>query len=586
MPSLLLILLTLAACAAPPPWAKKPVKTDAPGAPAAGLVDAQVEPINGMVKMTDRASGRVLLSPAGQPIWSPDEGAPAPQGQSPAAVEIVSKPGGFDAVVRITNRTATPMSPGKIAITGFRFGKEVVSRDFRIDGKETTLNHLNRPYTPGGWFYPDGLYSPVAILGEGDVRVGASLIYPILEYKHQTRIGVFARRENPGRGLVWEFSFNLNAPGADGRKLSLEGDIPPGETRTYTVAVRAVNSPQAWEQTLQPYADYFKEKYGGVRYERDPRPVQAFSVAASGQVGPGNPMGFRQDKLRPDLHGYGPWAENILRSVGLGWKRSMVWAAAGATEKGQEKNVPLKFSSQWGAGPGRPARMQDFSQSLQRVGRGGGNLGLWWSRSAMLAVSYDPPTFVPLDPDDPAQAEAALKDLDAALAAGATTIGLDAFRNMDIWKAYPWLQRMQARAPGVKFVIEPPLGDIMHTLAPCFLLTTRAGEGVMRIETRHYLADMLNPGHETWGFTRLDRLSSYLKRDITSADVMAEMQRAATLGYVPVASTGAALDPRLVAAESWKTHPAPIPDLAADAPAPRRKGFKAKAPEDDGFEME
>lgn len=585
MPSLLVIVLSIAACAAAP--AKRPgqkAASPSKAAIAAAMVDAQVESSGGMVKMTDRATGAVLISPAGLPVWSPDEGKAPPPGQGPAAVEIVPRDGGFDAIVTIVNNTNAPLSPGRIAISGIRFGREVVSRDFRFDGKEITIDHLNRPYAPGGWFYPDGLYSPVAIVGEGQYRIGASLHYPILDYKHQTRIGVFARRENPGRALVWELSFNLNAPGSNGRKFSQDGNLAPGEQRTYTVCVRAVKEPDAWELVFRPYAEYFKERYGPVRYERDARPVQAFSFSSSGQIAKGNPMGFRQEKMRPDVNGYGPWADHILRFAGMGWKRSMVWGAAGAAPKGEEKNIPFKFASQWRTGPGSLPRMRDFSQALPRVGRSGANLGLWWSRSALVATDWDPPTFVELDPDNPDHVSAAFADLDAAVAAGAQTIGLDAYRMMDIWKAYPWMLRLQERAPGVKFVIEPPLGDIMHTLAPCFLVATRTGEGDLRLDTRHYLADMLNPGHETWGFTRLDRLANFLKREVASNDVVAEMQRVAGLGYIPVASTGVPVDARLQAVESWKTLPPPSADPTRGMTLSKQRGKKTA--DDDAFELE
>ena len=585
MSSVLMIALTIASCVGAAPKSKN---NPPPPPPAfnAGLIDAQVEQQNGMVKMTDRATGVVIISPAGHAIWSPEEGKKAGPGESPAAVEIVPQRGGFDAVVRITNRTTAPMAPGRIAISGFRFGREVQSRDFRFDGKEVVINHLNRPYAPGGWFYPDGLYSPVAMVGEGEYRVGASLLYPIMDYKHQTRIGVFARRETPGKALVWELSFNLNAPGADGNKFSPEGNLDPGEERTYTVCVRAVRGPDAWEEVFEPYAEYFEEKYGGVRYQRDPRPVQAFSVSSSGQIAKGNPMGFRQEKMRPDVHGYGPWAEHIIRYVGLGWKRSMVWAAAGAAPKGEEKNIPYKFASQWRTGPGSLPRLRDYSQSLPRVAQGGGNLGLWWGRSALVATDWDPPTFTLLDPENPEHVAAAFADLDAAVAAGAQTIGLDAFRMMDMWKAYPWLQRLQERAPGVKFIIEPPLGDIMHTLTPCFLVATRSGEGELRLNTRHYLADMLNPGHEIWGFTRLDRLESFLKRPVTSADVVAEMERVAGLGYVPVAATAVPAPPNLAAAESWRTHPAPSPDPTEGMVLSKQRGKKSAPPPEGEFEFD
>ncbi len=592
MHALIAFVLAIASCSAPPSWTQSGREPTSPRARTGStaragdaLINATVVREGDAVRMIDASTGVVLLAPAGKPIWSPDDPRQIPTGVNPASVEINPQPGGFDAVVRLTNPTQRPMSPGAITITGFRFGRAIHSRDFRFDGKEVTIDHLNRPYSPGGWFYPDGLYSPVAMMGEGDYRVAASLLYPILDYKHQVRIGVFARRVPKERSLVWEFSFNLNAPGEDARKLSEDGFLAPGEQRTYTVCIRAVHNPDAWQQTLEPYRRFFRENYGEVRYDRDPRPVRAFSTAASGQIRAGNPLGFRQDRLRPDLHGYGPVADELITYVNRGWKRTMVWAAAGATDRGEHKNVPYKFSAQWRAGPGVNARMQDFSTQLPRVERSGGDLGLWWSRSTMVATSWDPPTFIDMDPTNSEHVSAVLADLDAAVAAGATMIGLDAFRRMDIWEAYDWMQILQQRAPDVKFVVEPPLGDVMHTLAPCFLLATRAGEGDLRLETRHYLADFLNPGHETWGFTRVDRLESFLGRPATATDVATEMQRVATLGYVPIASTGLPVDQRLVAAESWRTLPPPSRDPAADAPVVKKRTKKKGASSDEEFEF-
>lgn len=534
----------------------------APSAPAAGsmLVRAQ----DGGVLITD--GGREVLVPAGEPVWSPDGPGPEPR----ASIDVRPVENGADIVVTLVNPHQQPARPGRIVLGGFQFGRSITARDFRHDGKPYTLEHRGRPLSPGGWYYPQGLYSPVAVFGDERHTVGVSLIYPILEYRHQVRIGVFAARPKKrspaatGDGLVWEANFNLNPDGGDeDDKHEPRGDLRPGETREYTLAVRIVRAGEGWERSLAPYAEHFSSTYGGVRYQRDPRPVGAFTVAASGQVTEDNPYGFRQERMRPDKHGYAPWAELLIETVRSGWVRTMVWMAAGADEKFDEKNMPYKFGMQWGANAPANSRLRDAFTQLPRVRMAGGDLGLWWSRSAQVVTSWSPPAYAPLDPDNPEHRAAAFADLDAALAAGATTIGLDAFRKMPVWDAARWLPALQEHAPGVKFIVEPPLGDVMHTMAPCFLLATRPGEGDLRLEHRHYLADMLNPGHEIWGFIRLDRLESFLGRKPSAQDIEAEMRRVARLGYVPVVGSVGKLDPSITAAESWRTLPAASPEPGA-----------------------
>ena len=168
--------------------------------------------------------------------------------------------------------------------------------------------------------------------------VGVSLLYPVLEYKHDVLItvnkagGVF---KGPKESRGWYVAFNLsNSPGAKAHTtLSNPATLQPGQTRSYTVAVRAIKrsppkrnqsptGPQDWLETLVPYRDHFQKLYGQVPYVRDNRAVQGKAAGDVGITSDRNPRGFFGDNTsRPDIAGFGPLATRL--SEPNGFKRVM-----------------------------------------------------------------------------------------------------------------------------------------------------------------------------------------------------------------------------------------------------------------------
>jgi hypothetical protein len=152
-----------------------------------------------------------------------------------------------------------------------------------------------------------------------------------------------------------------------------------------------------------------------------------------------------------------------------------------------------------------------------------------------------------------------MAELDAAVRAGATEIGLDTFnmRYTPVWKLVPWLERMRESYPGVKFIIEPISSDIMHRLGAMFILGWNAEEVHEEADLYHlnnpfYLADLLLPGHESWGAFSY-HLHVAHGFPVTPELVQQDMERFASMGYVPVMLSDPISPREVTAAESWLT---------------------------------
>ncbi len=494
-----------------------------------------------MVEVTDTANGYGVIRPNQQPLWSPDTSRPNSSAAQPS-IAVVPKDGGFDVVYTFENRTSSPAPLGRLALGGIRMGNKVKLRDFRYDGKPGEIDNGGRPYFLGGYVYPHDVYSPVVVCSNDQYQVGVSLQYPVMDYKHE----VFIRLETPGGhfmrdGANWQVLMDLNPLQTVGARYSQAGDLRPGERRTYTMSVRITGSAQDWVQTLQPYKEYFASKYGGVRYQRDLRPVSAVPLAQAHQLSPSNPYGFDIAALRPDLRGFGPWADELLRVNQRGWSRIMLWAPTGLYRQNLDNNYPFQFTSFWMQGAQHNHRMGDAPTQLRRVANTPGiTFGLWWGRAAQVMTSWDTPDAVLLNPDNPAHVAAAQRELDLALQAGVKEIGLDTLTLMYAWDAYRWLGMLRERAPGVKFVVEPACPDFLHTLGARFVQGNRPqNERQFTLEESQRIADFLLPGHETWAFVRSDYLRGIRGPGTmpTPADVEQEALRFASMGYTPCVTT-------------------------------------------------
>ncbi len=508
--------------------------------------------INDRVEMRF-ADGSVLARPAQEPLHA------GGRGRRDLIFDLDVQPvaDGFDAILTIANPTTESLPGGKFHIGEFLLGPSISWQDFNTDGHADTIT-LDEQTHPRGWGYPMQLYSPVAVARNNDFAVGVSIQYPVLEYEQSVRIELVSPTEVGGDGKAgWAIDIWLANRGD-----SYNDDVPAGASREYRITVRVSDEPDEWIRTLVPYREYFRNMYGGVSYTRDPRPIKATSIALQSRANSSSPLGFTRSSMRPDVHGWEPWADEFKRNR-HDWNRLMVWTPTGVYRRNHQNNFPFLFTSHWLEGAQYGHNMGDAVAELSQVPGDDFALGLWWGRSCQVMREWDMPAWEPLDPDNSEHVQLAFTELDLAAQAGATMIGLDAFAHAytPTWKLHGWLRAMQERYPQITFISESRNPDILHRLAPTYIDAYVFDPRIQDVEQLRVvksplvLADFLLPGHETWAGLAFNRIKqAYVGGDVPTHVIRAEAQRAAQLGYVPVIFANEA--PRAQefdAVESWRT---------------------------------
>ncbi|HPO94259.1 MAG TPA: hypothetical protein PL072_12400, partial [Phycisphaerales bacterium] len=464
-----------------------------------GTPTVTVSPESERLVIKDAATQEVVFDQQNMPMWQLWD----PRLQ--ASVRRQVQPDGVDLIYTFTNPTDEALPIGELVVGNFNMGSEIEFRSAH------NLNNWNRTrsgpqYGAPGGYYPRDTYSPVWVMRNDRHVIGISLLYPLLEYKHDIQIVQFTWTQTPQPCTDWAFYIGLSNRAAGG-PLRFDARIPAGQTRVYTVTVRVENDRNDWLHTLVPYRDFFRSLYGGVAYTRDTRPVMPQSASMGNDLSASNPFGYvGGPQARPDLHGWGPWINNVLAKR-PDWARFMVWAPSGMFNAPQslELNYPYQFTTNWLSDP-QTATATDPTNGLPRIKNAGCELGLWWGRSLQLMRQWNPTSWESFDPDNPEHRALALAEMDLAVAAGATCIGLDTFvaDTTPSWKVVEWLQTMRTRYPSVKFITEPLQFDVMHRLAGSFLLISSWGgppdvNNLFPLKEPLLLADFLLPGHETWG---------------------------------------------------------------------------------------
>lgn len=530
---------------------------------------AEGEPIvrttltNNRLSMVDIENDFQLIQP--MPAYTTFSGnAPGVVGNT----TLQEQPNGFDLIYTFTNTGAQPARLSRLIIGKLNMGNNVWYREYRHIGEPKQADYNNYAYQ--AFNYPSSHYSPVWTLYNDDYAMSISIQYPIMTYKHDVRVMLGSSpaasppSEGP-RGWFIEYRMaNMGDETSTGR-IPWPGTLASGETRTYVVSVRVTKNPADWIRTLTPYRDYFRSMYGGVRYQRDPRPVRPILVALNHMISEQNPYGFADHGgRRPDLFGWRPWTDDIKQANQ--WSRVMLWAPTGLYDQNRSMNYPFQFTTRWQV-EARMANVFDDEVGLPSVGRAGISLGLWWGRTLQLSREWNSAQWEVFDPDNPAHVRAALDEMDLAVRAGAKEIGLDTFNPgyVPIWKLVPWLERLRELYPDVKFIIEPITCDILHRLAATWIVAWNLDESQIHspedaydLPHPFYLADLLVPGHESWG-----ALSYHVHRrygmQITPEVLQRDAERLAEYGFVPLLFDSPP-DPREIrASESWlRTLPADV----------------------------
>lgn len=532
----------------------------------------------GKLTVRNAMTGEIIITQRSLQFWGP---VPGIQPLQPT-VEVLPQDRGYDLVYTFVNSGSTPRSQGQFQIGVLSLGPEIS----QIDGgyRGSPFRYESAPTARViARYYPKTMYAPVWVMRDGRYSIGVSVHYPILEYKHDFRFimrkaaAAYANGEgNPGWWI--EARLSNNPSENDAQKMNHEAIIAPGETRRYVVSVRVTDSQERWMETLLPYRDYFRQLYGALRYERRTTPIRGTTLAINSAISDENPYGWAMmDARKPDMVGWEKQIEEIAKHKS--WGGIMVWAPTGLYARNKNHNYPYQFTSRWLENDNVRTALDSRIGFPSVIRKSRSELGLWWGRSVQVFDAWDAEHFEPFDPDNPVHVERSLKEIDLAVRAGTTIIGLDTFSHnyTPTWKLYRWLEYLTWRYPQVRFVTEPMQCDFIHTLAAgyvdgfSFSTTLQRIEDYYLLNGPHYLADFLLPGHETWASMGYSGMSQF-NVEPTTQRAYEDMERYAAYGFVPMFHVSFSLERDIRAAESWLT------SVPQDLQIPRSEWVQKKAP--------
>lgn len=513
----------------------------APQQPDVGLhVDASL--FAGDLMIEDRASGLPLVMRQLDPLYEHFPGAEA------VTARLSMRPArdGADVVLTLTNTGGEPLRAGRVRVGLLNLGGSIVAPDPAhperlIRGERERMDAVVRTY-------PIDAYMPAIALRGDRHAAGLSIAYPILEYEHDVSMEVSSPNVGPKGGgpRGYEVVFALSNMPDRVAALAHECVIPPGEKRTYTISIRFTDTPDDWMRTLLPYREYFRARYGGVAYERDPRAVTLERLARTEAITGENPRGWIVHPLiRPDRNGWSPLASELEKR--RNWDRVVLEGVAGAPPT--EQYTPFHFTTALDADP-RLSLVLSPDSPLRAVP----DLGLVWLRSGSIFGRQG--QRLPIDPDSVGQQKHLQEEVDALRRAGAGTLVLDGFdhRSSPLWRRIGWMQLIAERAPGLRMVVRGGC-DLTHVLGAISydgLDRTASGvDGLLPVATPFELADFLLPGHETWLEVDYDVYREKFNAVVSQSQVESDVARVTSLGFVPAMYTSRPLRRGYVAHESW-----------------------------------
>lgn len=449
---------------------------------------------------------------------------------------------GFDLHVTFTNPTDKPQPLGSLTLGGIRMADTLRTFDFTAGSEPVTLDRqitaraavqrerpisaaLSELQLAGSW--PRNLYSPVAVLADDRFTMGVSILYPGVSHRHGVTVVVGDGPRMDGDGGPWWYV-----------QFRLDGTLAPGGSQHYVLAVRFAPPETHWLTTLLPYREHFRSLYGPVQHRRDPRPVLATVMADSRTASPSNPRAFLDAKLRPDLHGFGPWVREITTRRNLGFARTMLWAPSGLYSRHPDRNYPANTLTGLDDLP-------IMRQSLPMLGDLGRNMSVgYFLGSVMRAERGWDRAVQPERVDWSAEASRSLvlAELAAAAQLNASDVALAGLVGDDPAPLLLMVRLIRDRFPNLRFIAEPMPADLIHNLIGGITSD-------QDVDHPHLLADFINPGHETWVILYNKRLATRLGRKPTPSERSSEQTRYAELGFVPVELNLAPLPPGTLAAD-------------------------------------
>ncbi|HZW10466.1 MAG TPA: hypothetical protein VFF69_11235 [Phycisphaerales bacterium] len=509
------------------------------------------------IVVTDRDSGRVLYDQRTLRLYDSRKS----DELVVPTVSVVPHPTGMDLVYTYTNDRGYTRPLADMRIGVFALEDELIMQNADMrGGDDLAISHDNRPTI--AYTYPSNIYSPVYVLREQNLAMGLSVHYPMMEYQHDVQIRLASAPEDgpPDQPQGWMFTLRVSTLDGDtqGKKgwICYPAAVGPRQTQSYTVAIRFTNRSREWVRTLVPYREYFRGMYGGVHYVRREHAILGYTTGDAADLREDNQFGFRSEQVRPDIHGFGPMVQHMLRPQG--WREIMLVKATGQFYTNRNWNYPFLFASELDRSPEFQTAF-DPVIGLASLPMHGRELSLLWGRALEVAEEWDPVNCETFDLFSQDHRNRAFAELDAADRLGATTIGLDCYSHhtAPVWETYVWLKEMQRRYP-FQFVIEPMASDVLHTLAPTQLRGWEERESKLNIPSDiyhftgpHLLADFLLPGHECVLAMRYTALEEVFGIEVTQALIDFDVLRFASWGFRPEMFTEFDLTREVRAAKTW-----------------------------------
>lgn len=454
-----------------------------------------------------------------------------------AVIDSVLTDNGVDTLITLTNASNTVSE-----LPNFRLGPlnvDPVSKwiDFREVGRSTPLDALG---TSSSATYPGLLYSPVAALTTGGNMFAVSVMYPLLEFKHEVRLSLCRSK---GKYYI-ELGFN-NPPWIASNeyrygKLAHLSRLAPGESRSYRVSARKTTTSNGLKEAISPYVDYFHRTYG-TKLEYSPRRsrISGYLMATTDHCSADNPHGWSSEDIRPDRNGYSQIFLGLLERLSS-VDRVILWAPSGLNCLDKSKNYPFNMLTPLMEQRTIRGPAEVFGRATLAEAK---SLGVWWGHSAEPRASWEASSVVSLSSQPDAAYELCKKELSIARALHFTTIGLDAFSHVvePTWVLVDHLRRIRKEFPEMQFCTEGRCCDVLHRIAPTFVDAYRP-PGFLQIADEHVvtnrflLADILIPDHETWCAMLFDRAAPLKGVSDPKSEQFfsSEIIRVQSLGYVPL----------------------------------------------------
>lgn len=370
--------------------------------------------------------------------------------------------------------------------------------------------------------YPGVCYSPITGIAAYGFFIGFSLMYDVEEAGHP--VGV----QNYYSTLRWSVRYRplgTKVPGTHHLAPFPDETLAPGKSRTYQLSVGMVPEKE-WVTAYAPYRDFFRAKWGGVRYKKDLRPIAAFSFGIVSNIRPDNPQGY---SYRLDQLGWGPFVDKFLNVYcPAGWSKFMIWQVAGSYNNPQAANMVFEISS------GMAQKGRATIGELKRLTEKGVTPGFWMGRCTSISTGYNMPGRIPLDVDKPEIMKYWHAEVGQARDWGVGLIGMDATHSgrASKWNPSGWyLNRkffpmLHEKYPGMEFVVEPAAVDYSNLWGPSFVWDGHIHDGEPEF------VEYLNPGATILCVIKRGRMKSKDPR-LANQDP-SRLEQVMKWGYVPL----------------------------------------------------